>query len=104
MAINAIIWTLLFVYDEAGTNASLRKQKKHLKNGNNNTKWSMSRDESFSKKFSHHELKSFDNISKSLPSIPTPNNNDVMQYSTDDSFYNIKKSTKNYSLLQYEGA
>ena len=118
MAINAIIWTLLFVKNEAGSYASLKeanKSKSKGKNNGNDTKWSMSRNDSMSKKYSHHELKSIDYnssgyLSKSLPSVAKANDVDDLsrsQYSADDSFYGNGKrrgNTRNYSLLQYEEA
>ena len=53
LAINAIIFTILFVKNEAGSFASMRKlrDKNKTKSNKDNTKWSMSRNDSLSKKY-----------------------------------------------------
>lgn len=104
----------MFVKNEAGSFASNRKLRKNNKTNKNDTKWSMSRNNSLSKKYSHHEMRSIDYnssgyLSKSLPSVAKPKDSEDMtqsQYSADDSFYLSKKraKTRNYSLLEYEAA
>ena len=96
MAINAIIWTVLFVKDEAGSYAKTQALKG---------------ESTEPATYSQHELASLD-YSKSLPTVSKSTLSETDREKTDntlDAAYtgtrtSTRSSTRNFSLMQFENA